>query len=251
MSELIVKLAGQLPKGDANGVADYTLAEKLYQDKIEKRSQAPRVALVIYKVREAKVGKDDIDTVTLEVSRIEPVSTVEGRRKAEAMFDDEYAARTGQAIPPFELAQLSKSAFADLPRTTAQIDEQEEKERDRMSAADELRRHLERVHGAREAHLLTAEAASSQHEADHRTDMFTTGPLAHEEGWIGWSRADLELAEIDADDLPNRGDAGQDDGALPLEAPLFDDGMREAADDETEPDPDYGRDLDDEDADRG
>jgi hypothetical protein len=243
-NELIVKLAGQLPKGDANGVADYTLAESLFQNQIEHRSQPPRVALVIYGVREAKAGKDNVDSVVLEVRRFEPVSTVEGRRLAEQMLDDEYAARTGQAIPPHDLAQLSKSAFADLPRTTAQIDEKETRERDLMSPTDELRKHLERVHGTPEAHLLTAEAADSVHGADHRKEMFTTGPLAHEEDWIGWTRADLELAEIDADDLPGEGPTVVDD-----QPSLLDDGAREAAEDETEPDPHYGKDLDDEDGD--
>lgn len=218
-NELIVKLAGQLPKGEANGVADYALAEAMYQNQIEHRSQPPRVALVVYKVREAKAGKDNVDTVTLEVSRIEPVNTVEGRRLAEQMLDDEYAARTGQAIMPFELAQLSKSAFADLPRTVAQIDEKEARERDLMSPTDELRKHLERVHGAPDAHLLTAEAADSKHGADHRTEMFTTGPLAHEEDWHGWTRADLELAEIDAEDLPGEGPTVVDDQPTLLDTP--------------------------------
>lgn len=214
--ELLVKLAGQLPKGDANGLDDYTTATKDFQDKIAHRYQPPRVALVIYGVQEAKAGKNGVDSVTYEVQRVEPVTTDAGRRLAEQMFDDEFASRTGQAMISYDLAQLSKQAFADLPRAADQIDEKESRERDLMSPTDELRCHLNRVHGVPDAHLLTAEAADSRHDADHEGDLFINGPLTHEKDWVGWTRADLEEAEIDADaayvDEPV-------DGALPLGEP--------------------------------
>jgi hypothetical protein len=205
--ELIVKLAGQLPKGESNGLADLATNLAVYRDKMEHRYLPPRVALVVYDVREAKAGKDGIDVVTYEVSRIEPVTTTAGRRLAEQMLEDEFSARTGQAIMPFELAQLSKAAFADLPRTPDEIDEKQARERDLMSPTDELRKHLSVVHGVTDAHLLTAEGADSRHDADHETNMFLDGPLAHEKDWVGWTRADLEEAEIEADDLPPEGDA--------------------------------------------
>lgn len=197
MSEYKVTLAGALPKGDANGFDDYTISKPLFRSRADGTEERPRVALIIYGIRNADHGKDGINTVKIETLRAEPILTDTGRRLAEQMLADEYAARTGRAMLPYELTALSKSAFADLPRSTEEIDEKESREQDMMSPTDELRRHLERVHGTEEAHLLTAEAAEEKHRADHDGDVL--GPLAHDVEWTGWTRADLEAAEFEAE----------------------------------------------------
>jgi hypothetical protein len=222
MSEYKVKLLAALPKGDGNGFDDYTLVGQLVGDRREGHGSPPRVALLVYGTKDVILGKDGVDTARLEVLRVEPVHTEPGRRLAEQMLADEFAARTGQAMLPYDLAALSKAAFADLPRSVAEIDEGEERERDSMSPTDELRRHLERVHGAESAHLFTAEEAEAVHRADHDGDVL--GPLAHDRDWFGWTRADLEAAESES----------EDDGTPTNE-------------DLEGPDPDLGKDLDVED----
>jgi hypothetical protein len=200
MTEYKVTLAGALPKGEGNGFDQYALAEALFRSRAENRAEQPRVALIVYGIRNADHGKDGINTTKIETLIAEPVGTEAGRRLVEQLLTDEYAARTGQAMMPYELAALLKATFADLPRTAAEIDETEAREQDLMSPTDELRKHLERVHGVEKAHLLTAEEADSRHQADH--EGLQLGPLAHEEDWIGWTRADLEAAEFEADDRP-------------------------------------------------
>jgi hypothetical protein len=192
MSEYKVKLAAALPKAEANGFDDYTISAALAATVTEGRSVQPRVALLVYDVKKVEVDPDGIETVHLRMRRVQPVLTVEGRRQAEQMLADEFAGQTGQAMLPYDLSALSKSAFADLPRSTEEIDEKEAREQDMMSPTDELRRHLERVHGTEEAHLLTAEEAEEKHRADHEGD--TLGPLDHDIEWTGWTRADLEAA---------------------------------------------------------
>jgi hypothetical protein len=198
MSEYKVKLAAALPKAEANGFDDYTISAALAATVTEGRSVQPRVALLVYDVKKVEVDPEGTETVHLRMRRVQPVLTVEGRRQAEQMLADEFAGQTGQALLPYDLSALSKSAFADLPRSTEEIDEKEAREQDMMSPTDELRRHLERVHGTEEAHLLTAEATEEKHRADHEGDAL--GPLAHDAGWFGWTRADLEAAEFEADE---------------------------------------------------
>lgn len=246
--ELIVKLAAALPKGEANGLGDYATSEEAFRKKIQHRYDAPKVALVVIGVREAKAGKDGIDTVTHEILRVEPVTTTEGRRQAEQMLIDEYAARTGQGVLPFDLSQLSKAAFADLPKTAEQIDQAQEREREHMSPLDELRRHLEIVHGTKGARTLTDTEAEEEHRKDHDGGQLPEA-LAHEPDWHGWSRADLEQAEIETDDLPDAV-AAVADAPAEDQPTLFDDDAQGdfPTNEEIEgPDPDLGKDLDDED----
>jgi hypothetical protein len=199
MSEYRVKLAAALPKGESNGFADYTIVGALAETTIEGHSVQPRVALMVYDVKTTGIDPDDgTKTVVLRIRRVQPVLTVEGRRQAEQMLADEFAAQTGQAMLPYDLSALSKSAFADLPRSTEEIDQREADEQDLMSPTDELRRHIEVVHGSEDARTMTAEEAEEKHRADHDGDVL--GPLDHDREWFGWTRADLEQAEFQADD---------------------------------------------------
>jgi hypothetical protein len=191
MSEYRVKLAAALPKTDANGL-DYTIVAELAEAGLAQHHVAPRVAILVYDLKKAEVDADGVATAVLRIRRIEPVLTNDGRRAVEGLLDTEYSNRTGNALMPHELAQLSKDAFADLPRTPEEIDEREAREQDLMSPTDELRRHLTVVHGAEGAHLLTAEGADEQHRSDH--DGNRLGEAAHDAEWTGWTRADLEIA---------------------------------------------------------
>jgi hypothetical protein len=197
MSEYKVKLAAALPKAEANGFDDYTIAGALAATVTNGRSVQPRTALIVYDVKKVEVDPDGIETVHLRMRRVQPVLTIEGRRQAEQMLADEFAAQTGQSMLPYDLSALSKSAFADLPRSTEEIDQKEAAEQDLMSPTDELRRHLEVVHGSEDARTMTAEKSEEKHRADHDGDVL--GPLEHDREWFGWTRADLEQAEFDAD----------------------------------------------------
>jgi hypothetical protein len=130
---------------------------------------------------------------------VQPVQSEDGRRVAETMLADEYAYQSGGAMLPFELASLIKATFADMPRTPSQIDEIEREQQDTMSSTDELRRHLERVHGRDDAAAMTALEAEHRHEADHAGDLPEV--LDHLPTWIGWTRADIEAATADEGEI--------------------------------------------------
>lgn len=233
--EFTIKLGAALPKGDdLNGFADSVLAETLCSTIAEGRSVQPQTALIIFDVKKIEVGADGEHIAHLRIRRAQPVQTSEGRRTAEVLLRDEYAAKHGDMVP-FDLQSLSKAAFGDLPRETDEIDEREEAERQRMSPGDELRRHLVRVHGRDDAELLTDGEAEHRHTADHDGEL--PGELDHDVEWIGWTRSDIEAATAESDDENSderTGDPGGDDGT--------------PTNDELEgPDPDLGRDLDDED----
>lgn len=220
MSEFIMKLAGALPKGEGvNGFDDAELVGDLWETKVEGRFTQPRVAIVIYGVKEAKVDSKGDRVVTAEVLRVQSVKTIEARRAIEAMLREEYIAEHGDMIP-FDVKQATAPAFADLPKETDEIDAEEERERETMSPQDELRRHLERVHGRADAHLLTDGEAEHRHTADHDGDL--PGELQHDREWIGWTRADIEAATAEEEG----GDPHADEdatGQLPLGAGVDDD----------------------------
>jgi hypothetical protein len=190
MSEYKVKLAATLPKTDANGL-DYTIVAELAEAGLAQHHVAPRVAILVYDLKKAEADADGVATAVLRIRRIEPVLTNDGRRAVEGLLGTEYSNRTGNALMPHELAQLSKDAFADLPRTIEEIDEREAREQDLMSPTDELRAHLRVMHGTESAHLLTAEGADEQHRADHDGSM--AGIPEHDAEWIGWTRVEQEL----------------------------------------------------------
>lgn len=196
MTEHKVTLAGVLPKdSDANGFTAFDLAEELFRTRAERRTEEPRVALIVYGIRNVDLGKDGVNTTKVEPLWVEPVRTDAGRRAAQRTLAEEYASRTGDALLPHALAALTNAAFASLPRTLDEIDQEEADEQDHMSPTDELRRHLERVHGHEDAGTLTAEGADERHRADH--DGGQLGPLDHDRDWMGWTRADLEVAATD------------------------------------------------------
>lgn len=221
-----VRLTAALPKG-GNGWDHSAIAEALGRPRIEQRAEQPRVALIVYGTRNAEVSKDHTVTAVLEILLVQPVQSEDGRRVAETMLADEYAYQSGGAMLPFELASLIKATFADMPRTPSQIDELEREQQDTMSPTDELRRHLERVHGRDDAAAMTALEAEHRHEADHAGDLPEV--LDHLPTWIGWTRADIEAATSDED-------AGHGDLPMNTEDRIV------AVLEDGEPDDEYGRD---------
>lgn len=197
MTEYQIKLAGALPKGAPNGFADPVLAEELARTVVEARSFQPRIAVIVYDAKSATVGTDGEVTVTVRVRRLQPVDSMTNRRAVEQVLLSEYREQTGAHVLPFDVEGVTKAAFVDLPKTDEEIDALEADEQDHMSPSDELRRHLERVHGIPEAHLLTPEAADAKHAAEHDGDM--PEALAHDREWLGWTRADLEAAMSEND----------------------------------------------------
>jgi hypothetical protein len=206
--EYTIKLDAKLPKGDPNGFDDGVIAEEHARARLEGRDRM-YVAVILYDVHPAAVGADGVTTAKARVRRVQPVQTDDGRRAVEGVLRDEYTARHGGAMLPFEVASVTKAAFADLPRTPSEVDEEEERERENMSPHDELRRHLERVHGRADAHLLTDAEAAHRHEADHDGDM--PEMLQHDREWTGWTRADLEAAEAESEESGGAGDTLFDD----------------------------------------
>jgi hypothetical protein len=250
--EYKVRLTAALPKGDGNGWDHALLAEALGRPRTERRAEQPHVALIVYGVRTVDLGKDGIITSVLELARVQPVQSEEGRRLAEQMLADEYAYQNGGAMLPYELASLSKAAFVDLVRSDHDVDETERAEQDLMSPTDELRMHLERVHGRGDAtdfsnaRGMTALEAEHRHEADHSGDLPVA--LSHEADWIGWTRADIEAATSETDGEEPDDDAGHGDLPMNTEDRIVAD--LESDDDRGDqdaPDLDLGKDLDDED----
>lgn len=210
--EHIIKLAGKLPKGDPNGFDDILLAEQIGEAKRLHGRGGMYVAVVVYDVSNADVGDNSTVTVKARPRYVQPVLTEDGRQAVETVLRDEYRAQRGVPMP-YEVEAVAKAAFADLPRSPAELDEIEERERERMSPVDELRMHLKRVHGrGDDIDGMTDAEVEHRHAADHDGDL--PEQLAHDRTWIGWTRADLEAAEAESDDEP-------DDGELPVAPVAF------------------------------
>jgi hypothetical protein len=230
MSEYRIKLGAALPKGDPNGWDDTVLAKALADVVTDGHELPPRTAVIIYDAKDVKIGTDGTITVTARVRLVQPVSTLGGRRALKEVLTNERRVQTGAAVAPFDVDSVVKAAFVDLPRTDEEIDVEEAEEQDRMSPIDDLRRHLERVHGVAGVAGLTATELAAKHNANH--DGGLPDALAHEPTWIGWTRADLEAAEVEY---------------TPAESePTTADGPNEHDGGEQGHDPDLGRDLDDE-----
>lgn len=213
MAENRIKLVAALPKGDGlNGFNDSILAEKLIRTVVDGGTVRPRVALIVYDVKKVEVGDSGTDTAVVQLRRVQPISSVEGRRDAERILREEYVTDHGEPVP-YDLVALSRVTFGDLPRETDEIDRREEQEREQMTPHDELRRHLERVHGLDGAGTLTDTEAESAHQREH--DSVDLGAFDHAIDWHGWTRADIEVATADSDGDNGATDMGE--GTLPLD----------------------------------
>jgi hypothetical protein len=215
VTEYKVTLAGTLPKGDPNGLNNQLLAEKLFRTRAEGRVETPVPLVMLCGVRNADHGKDGINTVKVEVLWAEPVRESEDRRAIKGVLAAEYLARTGAFVLPFELSELLTAAFRDLPLTAEEQNRVEAAEQDMMSPTDELRRHLEVVHGVAGAKGLTALEAENRHEVQHAAGA------EHALDWHGWTlaeRVDRKLGKLteadpdwlDEDDEAPSGDEGGD-----------------------------------------
>jgi hypothetical protein len=194
------KLVPELPKEHGNGFAG-NLTTELTQLLLADRATRPRVALVVLVGDSAQIKADGTRILALRAAWVQPVTDVVNRRACEEMLRDEYLSQDGALVLPFELDELSHRTFGDLPRTPAQIDEDQARLQESMSATDELKEHLRVVHGVGEAGSFTAAEVESMHDADHADGGAAMAEgMRHEPAWHGWTRADLEQAEIEADE---------------------------------------------------
>jgi hypothetical protein len=193
MSDDTIKLVAKLPKGELNGFAFGTLAEGLCTQVEEGRAPVPLAAVLLLDVKKVEIDPDTGErTAHLQVRRAQPVLSVDSRRKVEEVLFDEYAAEHGPVLP-YDVQAVTRAAFRDLPRSAAEVDQREAQEQEVMTPSDELRKHLERVHGADGAHLLTDGEAEERHRKDHEGDLLSDG-LGHDPSWHAWTRAELEIA---------------------------------------------------------
>lgn len=205
MSEDTIKLAAKLPKGELNGFAAGLLAETLCTSVVEGHVPAPHVAVLILDVRKVEVDPETgARTAVLGIRRVQPVQTDGGRRAVEAVLFDEFSIENGPVLP-FDVAAVTEAAFKDLPRSISEVDERESREQENMTAADELRRHLARVHQRDDALTMTEQEAQERHRADHAGDELPEH-LRHAEDWRGWTRADIEAAEAESENFNLDGD---------------------------------------------
>lgn len=230
-----IKLSATLPKGMLNGF-DEELAEELADLREARQRITPRAAVFLYDVQDIVLNADGSRTVRLRIRRAQPITLHDGRKAVAQALHDEIAARTGGDVP-VELADLSKHAFADVAESVEERDQREEAEREGMHPFDEMRRHLERVHGVENADTMTEFEAETRHKSDHEPGVLPEG-LQHDEDERFWTWADIEArTEDDASD-DNAGAVHS--GWMP--ADIADDESRAAGGDDS----DYGRDLDDE-----
>lgn len=195
-----VKLGSALPKSDGNEVDGATIAQ-FVDARTQGRSIRPRVALLVFDAKDVAIDDEGTETVTLRVRWIQSVLSVEGRRACERMLSEEYNTANGSIVLPFDLESLLKSTFGDLPRTIEQIDEDQERERESMSPLDELKQHLRVVHGLADAGSFAEDEAARHHMADHADGgVAMADGMQHKPEWHGWTRADLEQAQIEAEE---------------------------------------------------
>lgn len=253
MSEDQIKLVAKLPKGELDGFAAGLLAEQLCTAVAEGHVPPPMSAILILDVKKVEVDPDTGErTAHLRIRRSQPVLTPEGRKAVETVLFDEYAIENGPVLP-FDVNQITKAAFVDLPRSLEEVDQREAREAESMSPADELRRHLERVHGRSDAVTMTDGEAEERHRKDHDGDELPVA-LQHDPEWIGWTRADIEAAEAENEDFDTTAHPSDEDpdlsqgfaavmdqdGVLQMAEPslLFSDPGAEHLDDEDEPEDD-------------
>lgn len=220
-----VKMAAALPKGKANGLTE--MARQLVREMVELDRSDVRPALVLFSVKEVKVASGS-STPVVQIIRFEPLTDVGHQMTAERMLVEEYRKRTGKGVMEYDLTAAMEAAFMSARDAAAQ-DEREEAERESMSPADEMRRHLERIHGVDNARGFTDQEAADRHARDHDNDGVGLDETnRHEADWIGWTRLDVEVATADdgrSDDEPDDDEptldalsdaaGGDPDGAAP------------------------------------
>lgn len=204
----IVKLASTLPKAATLNGLDARIAEEMWTQDRGEHLVTPVVVVAVLDLCDTRnpVGKDR-ETV-LQPSAVEVLRDAGSLLLVRSVMRQAAAARLGGDTLPFDLSTVLKRAFANVPRTHAEIDEEEAEEQENMTELDELRRHLANVHGCNSAGM-TEDEVRGRHCDDHQENLLGEG-FDHEEVWWGWTRADLEVAAIAGDDSPHDEDRGHD-----------------------------------------
>jgi hypothetical protein len=206
-----VKMAGALPKGpSANGLIH--IAPELISDAADGRFGV-RAAIVLYTVGRVELAPGS-KTPVINVTRIEPLQQDYHLMTAEGILQEAYEDRTGQGVLPFELTTDVDRAF-EAARTPNAAAEKQERDRENMTAADELREHLHVVHVRSDARTLTDARAAEVHGYEHADGTAVENGMApHTADWLGWTSTDLEAAEADTDG----GEVADDDLLVPGDA---------------------------------
>jgi hypothetical protein len=182
------KIKAPLPKDDRNGLD--AVAQLLCERPGEKRLYV--VVMHVAKIEHnVDSGDDDGDDVAyLAIDQVElvdrDVDYVDAAMVRAAMLRAQQR-RNGTRVLPFELEANLEALFPHLVTE----EERERREDDNLTAADRLRRHLERVHGYNgsgrdSARTMTDTEAAGQHRTDHTDER-----INHPTGFDGWTRHDV------------------------------------------------------------
>lgn len=208
----ICKLKTALPKSATLNGLDEQLAEKLWTEDRNEHQVPPVVAVVVFDVDDTRKPRGKDRPAILEVAAVEQVTDVSDLRTVRDILRSASQTRLGGDVVPFDLADVLKRAFASLPRTVEQVDADEAEQQESMTGGDELRMHLDRVHDHSDTAGMTDGEATDLHDQDH-DERLLAEEFEHSPDWIGWTRADMEIASIgaEADFDPTPEGSGQDD----------------------------------------
>lgn len=105
---LSVALAGKLPKGDGNGLAEMA-------PELEKNRKQIRVAVVLFDVASyAQTTDDGTAEVKVRIRRIEAITDPDDAAAMERLLMRQFERRTGQTVLPIDLEADVEKAFEDL-----------------------------------------------------------------------------------------------------------------------------------------
>ena len=110
----MTKLAGALPKGDANGLD--TLARRLIDEPHE-----VHVAVVLIDCKKTTLDNDTGDVeATARIRRIEPIDG-DDKDLAAKMLRRAMERRTGKVVLPFDMEEDMRAVFSDVDPDTGEI----------------------------------------------------------------------------------------------------------------------------------
>jgi hypothetical protein len=223
----MAKFSAKKPKGDAWGIDD-VIAEMTA--KVLAGEHSP-VVPIIGMIRVSKVTTDSATgehEATVEIGRIESITSIERIRGAQKMLLEQVAARRGEGtMLPFDEQELINRAFGvDANGTAATVgqqlqDDEEAKIDAELDDTQRLARHLVAVHDFDSKILNDDETTDADihraHDAEHAKDPDDRTWPDHDPESLAWRRVDLAGLIGDAEE-PTETDQGttlyEVDGAI-------------------------------------
>jgi hypothetical protein len=197
----MAKFSAKKPKGDAWGIDD-VIAEMT--EKVLDGEHSP-VVPIIGMIRVSKVTTDSATgehEATVEIGRIESITSIERIRSAQKMLLEQVAARRGEGtMLPFDEQELINRAFGiDANGTAATVGQQLQDDEETNIDAEidddgRLRRHLIAVH-AYDPNVVFDEETSTadverSHDEEHAKDPADRTWPDHDPESRMWRRVDL------------------------------------------------------------